>query len=75
MLEMCGLVDHPDCPKGGKHHELERDEIKKSEEAVQRTMTAICNFTNSFSLADKDHLYSLASGAPASPEEENDVLR
>ena len=74
-LEMCGLIDDPDCPKAGKHRELERAEIKKSEEAVQRTITAICNFTNPFSISDKDHLYSLASGAPASPEVEVDVLR
>lgn len=63
MLEMCGLIDDPDCPKAGKHRELERAEIKKSEQAVKRTMSAICNFTNPFSLVDKDHLYSLASGA------------
>ena len=37
-------------------------------------MAAICNFTNPFTLADKDHLYSLASGAPASSEVEFDVL-
>ena len=76
MLEMCCLSDDPDCPKTGKHHELERTEIKKSEDAVQRTIAAICNFTNcNFLLADKDHLYSLASGAPASSDVEFDVLR
>jgi hypothetical protein len=75
MLEMCGLIDDPDCPKAGKHRELERAEIKKSEEAVQRTISAIRNFTNPFSLVDKDHLYSLSSGAPASLEVEIDVLR
>lgn len=74
MLDMCGLIDDPDCPKAGKHRELERAEIKKSEAAVQRTISAICNFTNPFSLVDKDHLYSLASGAPASLEVELDVL-
>ena len=74
MLEMCGLIDDPECPKAGKHRELERAEIKKSEKAVQRTISAIRNFTNPFSLVDKDHLYSLASGAPASPEVELDVL-
>lgn len=75
MLEMCGLIDDPDYPKAGKHRELERAEIKKFEEAVKRTISAIRNFTNPFSLVDKDHLYSLASGAPASPEVEFDVLR
>ena len=72
---MCCLIDDPDCPKSGKHRELEKAEIKKTEDAVKRTMVAIRNFTNPFSLADKDHLYSLASGAPASFEVEYDVLR
>ena len=65
----------PDYPKAGKHRELERAEIKKSEDAVQRTMSAVRNFTNPFSIPDKDHLYSLASGAPVSVEVEIDVLR
>ena len=59
MLDMCGLIDDSDCPKAGKHRELERAEIKKSEDAVQRTMSAVRNFTNPFSIPDKDHLYSL----------------
>lgn len=75
MLEMCGLIDDPDCPKAGKHRELEKAEIKKSEEAVQRTISAIRNFTNPFTLTDKDNLYCLASGAPVSPEVELDVFR
>ena len=45
MLEMVGLIDDPDSPKAGKHCELERAEISKSEDAVQRTITAIKNFT------------------------------
>ena len=75
MLEMCGLIDDPDSSKSGKHRELERAEIKKSEAAVQRTISAICNFTNPFDMSDKNHLYSLASGAPASLEVELDVLK
>ena len=75
MLEMCGLIDDPDCPKAGKHRELERAEIQKSEKAVQRTMSAIRNFTNPFSLVDKDHLYSLSSGASVSAEVEFYVVR
>ena len=54
---------------------MERAEIKKSDETVQRTISAIRNFTNPFSLVDKNRLYSLASGAPVSPEVELDVLR
>ena len=37
-------------------------------------MSAIRNFSNPFSPTDRDHLYSLASGAPMSPEVELDVL-
>ena len=64
-----------ECPKAGKHCELEKAEIRKSEDAVQRTMSAIKSFTNPFTIPDKDHLYSLACGAPVSPEVEVDVLR
>ena len=31
MLDMCGLIDDPECPKKGKHRELEQHEIRKSE--------------------------------------------
>ena len=48
MLDMCGLIDDPDCPKAGKHRELERAEIKKSEDAVQRTMSAVSELQQSF---------------------------
>ena len=73
-LEMCGLNNDPDCHKGGKHKELWPGEIKKGENAVKRTMTAIKNFTNPFTISEKDQLFSLASGAPVSKEVELDVL-
>ena len=72
---MCGLIDDQECPKAGTHRELERAELNKSEDVVQRTISAIRNFTNPFSIVDKDHLYSLASIAPVSSEVELDVLR
>ena len=75
MLEMCGLLNDPECPKAGRHRELERAEIKKSEEAVTRTITAIGSFKNPFNVTDKNHLCSLASGAPVSPETELDILQ
>ena len=75
MLEMCGLIDDPECPVKGTHRELLPSEIKKSEEAVQRTMAAIKNFTNPFEIADKDRLYSLASGAVVSLDVETDLLQ
>ena len=56
MLEMCGLIDDPECPKAGKHRELKAAEIKKSEEAVQRT---IKTFTDPFAITDKETISHL----------------
>ena len=76
-LEMCDMIDDPECPKDGKHRELEAAQIRKSEEAVQRTLVAIHgqSFTNPFTIVDKDRLYSVTSGAPTSVKVELDVLR
>ena len=74
-METCGLVDDPESPRSGKHRELETAQIGKCEKAVQSTIFAILNFTNPFSLCDKERLYNLASGAPVSAEVEHDVLR
>ena len=51
-LEMCGLIDDPDCPKRGKHRELEPAQIRKYEEAVQRVILAIDGFTNPWKIPD-----------------------
>ena len=72
---MSGLIDDQGCPKVGTHRELERAEINKSKDVVHRTIFAIRNVTNPFSLVDKDHLYSLASATPVSLEVDLDVLR
>ena len=74
-LDMCGLLDDPECPISGSHRELEKAHIQKSEEAVDKVLVAIKSFTNPFTVPDKDWLYSLASGAPAPIEVEIDVLR
>ena len=74
-LKMCGLDDDPDHPRKGKHRDLEKAEICKSENAVQRVIAAINNFTNPFEIPDKDKLYNLASGAPVSSAVETDVLQ
>ena len=68
LLDLCGMVNDPELPKSGKHRELDRSQIRKSEEAVQKVMAAIHNFTNPWTIANKDRLYSVASGAPGSPE-------
>lgn len=80
LLEMCDMVDDPECPKAGKHRDLEKANIKKSEEAVQQTEAAIRNFLNPFSIPVpedpvNDRLYALHSGAPVPLEVEVDVMR
>ena len=74
-LEMVDLIDDPDTPRAGRHRELEKAEIKKGEAAVQRVITAVNNFTNPFTIVDHEKLYSIASGAPVSPDVEKDVLQ
>ncbi len=74
LLEMCGLINDLEFPKAGKHCELDPAQIKKSEEAVQRTIAAIKSFTNPFQMTDKERLYCIASSAPVSREVEVDVL-
>ena len=70
MLDMCGLSKDSDGPRASKHRELERAEIQKSEDVVQRTILVIQNFTNPFTIPDNNHLYNLASGAPSPPDVE-----
>ena len=67
MLDMCGLSEDSDGPRAGKHRELERAKI-------QRTILVIQNFTNSFTIPDKNHLCNIASGAPSPPDVEYDVI-
>ncbi|KAF3854386.1 hypothetical protein F7725_022441 [Dissostichus mawsoni] len=55
-LEMVDLIKDPDCP-WGETSELEKAEVKKGEEAIQRTIETIKNFTNPFTISDKDRLY------------------
>ena len=74
MLEMCSLIIDPECPRVGKHRELEKSEIKKSERAVELAITSIQNFMNPFDVSDKDHLYNIASGAPIPTDIEHDIL-
>ena len=71
---MCGLLEHTESPKNGKHRELSKAEIANSEAAVQGTTVAIKNFTNPFSVPDKGLLCIIASGAPVPSEFEKDVL-
>ena len=63
-METVGLISDSDCPKAEQHHKLEKAATKKSEDDLQQVLAAIKNFTNSFDIAVKDRLYSLASRAP-----------
>ena len=72
-MDMCGLINDPDYPKAWMNRELEAAEMKKSKEAVHRSITTILNFTNPFTIPDKYQLYSLAFGAPSHSKVEIDV--
>ena len=72
-LKMVNLIDDPDCPNVGRHHELEKAEVKNGEEAIQHILTAVRNFTNPFTIVDKDKVYSLASSAAIPMDVEMDV--
>ena len=74
------MLDDPELPKAGKHRDLEKSNIKKSEDAVHRTVTAISNFMNPFRIPvpenpAEDRLYALHSGAPVPMAVEVDVKR
>ena len=71
---MADLITDPDNPRSGRHCELEKAEISKSEQAFVRVIDAVKNFTNPFTVADKEQLYCLASGAPVPLDVETDVL-
>ena len=74
MLEMCDMIDDPECLKSGKHRDLEASQIKKNECAVKKVMEAISHFTNPSKIHDKERLYCLSSGAPIPQEIEADIL-
>ena len=75
ILDLVDLLNDPDSSSSRQHRELEKAEIRKYEKAVQRTITAIENFTNPFTISDKDRLYCLASGAPVTKDAEADIMR
>ena len=75
---MVDIINDPDCQRAGRHRELEKAEVKKCEESVQQFQllhVAVRNFIIPFTVAHKNMLYSLASGAPVPMEVKMDVLR
>ena len=74
MIEMCDMIDDPECQKFGKHCDFEVSQIKNSECAITNVMGAISHFTNPWKIPDKERLYCLSSGAPIPQEIEVDIL-
>ena len=72
---MVDIINDPDCPRAGRHRELEKAEVKKCEESVQRILAAVRNFTDPFTVVDMNRLYSLTYSAPVPMEFEKDMLR
>jgi len=70
---LAGMADGADS--GHEHRETHPADKYRSENQVVRTFAAIKSFNDPFSIAEKDTLYCLSSGASASAEVENDVLR
>ena len=71
VLELTGLQKSEETYD--IHREIGATAICKSEDSVQRAMTAIESFTNPFSV-EASRLVSLSSGATVPPEVEKDVL-
>ena len=69
------LVDlDTDSSKAASHRVCSRIEIQKSEVKVKKTIDAISNFTDPFSIEDKSNLYSISSGCKMPKDVENDVM-
>ena len=67
VLELTGLQKSEETDN--IHREIGATAIRKSEDSVQRAMTAIESFTNPFSV-EASRLVSLSSGATVPPEVE-----
>ena len=72
---MVDKINDLDRQKARRHRKLEKSLVIEVEESVQRVTGAVRNFTNPFTVADKNRHYSMTSGAPVPMEIEMDVLR
>ena len=72
---MAGMSRDEDNPICGKHRDLGKAEIRRSEAAVNRTMTSIDEWLNPFTIPNHDILYVLSSGSPVPAEVAIDGLR
>ena len=57
------------------HKEIKSSQIKSSEEGVTNVKDAVMGFTNPFTVENKEELYCLSSGLPASSEVSNNLLQ
>lgn len=71
--QLAGLGD--DNEVGHQHRDVRDSQRLRSEELVLRTVEAIQNFNNPFRMADIDKLHCISSGAPATTQVEDDMLR
>ena len=68
--EFVGMKDEDD----DSHKDIRPSQVRHGERDVCAVQKAICDFNNPFSIPDKNVLYCLSSGAPASSEVEVDLL-
>ena len=63
-----------DSQEATSHKEVRGSQIVKSEQDTCSVLQAISNFTDPFTIEDKDALYCLPSGAPVPQDVESDIL-
>ena len=63
-----------DSPEATSHKEVRGSQIVKSKQDTCSVLQAISNFTNPFTIEDKDALYCLSFGAPVPQDVESDIL-
>ena len=63
-----------DSQEATSHKEVRGSQIVKSEQDTCSVLQAISNFTNPFTIEDKDALYCLSFGAPVPQDVESDIL-
>ena len=63
-----------DSQEATSHKEVRGSQIVKSEQDTCSVLQAISNFTNPFTIEDKDALYCLSFGAPVLQDAESDIL-
>ena len=73
-LQVTKEIASMDSQEATSHKEVRGSQIVKSEQDTCSVLQAISNFTNPFTIEDKDALYCLSSGAPVPQDVESDIL-